>query len=241
MSASIGCSYFLRQIRADSVFDIIEKNKVQYLCGAPVTMLTMLAYDKKIKFSHEVKMWTAGAPPPPAVIKRFSDELNVTTQTAYGLTETYGPISCHNPDPTWLTTGLTAEETLNKCTYQVGDATIERLIVCNPETMESVPADGKTIGEVMIRGNIVMKGYLNNESATLDAFHSGYFHTGDLGVNHINGKLSFISLFVILLSVILILGRIELKDRSKDIIISGGKFTKNTILFNNHLKYFLTR
>ena len=99
---------------------------------------------------------------------------------------------------------MSDEDQLLKCTLQVGDSTIEGLTVMDPETMTEVPADSKTMGEVMIRGNIVMKGYLNNEKATREAFKGGWFHTGDLGVKHANG-------------------RVELKDRSKDIIISGGE------------------
>lgn len=204
MAACTGVSVFMRQVRAEALFDLIVIHKIQYLCGAPITMNTMLNYTDIKIFNDDIKMWTAGASPPPAVIKRFMDETGIKVQTAYGLTETYGPISSHVPDPMWEENGLTAEECLQKCTYQVGDASLESLQVLDPETLVPVPADGKTIGEVMIRGNIVMKGHLNNEEATAEAFKGGWFRSGDLGVNHGNG-------------------RIELKDRSKDIIISGGE------------------
>lgn len=167
-------------------------------------MNTMLSCPTRRKFSHSVKMWTAGAPPPPAVIKRFSEELGVSVQTAYGLTESYGPVSTHIPDPEWTKSGLSPDETLLRSTYQSADTTLEDFGVINPVTMQEVPADGTTIGEIMLRGNVVMKGYLGNEQATEEAFVHGWFHTGDLGVNHGNGRL-------------------EVKDRSKDIIISGGE------------------
>lgn len=121
------------------------------------------------------------------------------------MTESYGPISTHVQDPDWIDVhGLTDDQMLSKCTYQVGDITIDSLKVFNSDTMIEVPADGTTIGEIMIRGNILMKGYLNNEQATAEAFKDGYFHTGDLGVSHANG-------------------RVEIKDRLKDVIISGGE------------------
>jgi fatty-acyl-CoA synthase len=263
MAVSAGTSYFLRQIRAGPIFEIIEKYKVQYFAGAPVTMNTMLAYPDKYRFKHEVKMWAAGAPPPTSVIKRFKEEIGVSVQCAYGLTETYGPICTHNVDFEWLgSTGssdndeknntasssssifdyrkgdplcveviadsklkgfrapLTAHELLLKSTYLSCDTTVEDLKVFNPETMVEVPADGLTIGEVMVRGNIVMKGYLGNEKATMEAFEGGYFRTGDLAVHHGNG-------------------RIEIKDRSKDVIISGGENISSieveAILLTHHM------
>ena len=204
MAATTGTSYFLRQIRAESLFEIIQKNKIEYLSCAPITMITMLGYDKKFKFNHNIKMWAAGAPPPQAVMRRFKEEIGVSVQTAYGLTETYGPMSAHvvDPHPNWG--NLNEEELLLKSTYQTSDCTTENMKVFDPETMQPVPADGKTIGEIMIKGNTVMKGYLGNEKATLKAFENGWFHTGDLAVYH--GR-----------------GRLEIKDRSKDIIISGGE------------------
>ena len=102
MACSAGTSYFLRQMRADQLFYVINKYKLQYFAGAPITMNTMLAYDKKIKFSHEIKMWAAGAPPPTSVIKRFYEEIGIKVQCAYGLTETYGPICTHNIDHDWI-------------------------------------------------------------------------------------------------------------------------------------------
>eukprot|EP01038_Epipyxis_sp_PR26KG_P008148 gene8148-11029_t len=204
MAAATGTSYFLRQIRAESIFRIIEKYRIGYMSGAPITMITMLSYPEKIKFKHPVKFWAAGAPPPPAIIQKCTEELGMHIQTAYGLTETYGPISNHIPDPYWKELNLSDEEILKRTTYQTHNALIEEMTVIDPDTLIPVPADGTTMGEVMMRGNIVMKGYLKNPTATEECFKGGWFRSGDLGVNHGNG-------------------RIELKDRSKDIIISGGE------------------
>ena len=152
MAAAAGTSYFLRQIRAESMFHIIQKYQVQYFAGAPVTMNTMLAHKEKFKFSHRVQMWAAGAPPPTSVIKRFNDEIGVEVQCAYGLTETYGPICTHNADRDWLieptsasssSSGggvggvrmqrpLSAHELLLKSTYLSCDTTVEDLKVCVP-------------------------------------------------------------------------------------------------------------
>jgi fatty-acyl-CoA synthase len=155
MAAAAGTSYFLRQIRAESMFYIIQKYQVQYFAGAPVTMNTMLAHKEKFKFSHRVQMWAAGAPPPTSVIKRFNDEIGVEVQCAYGLTETYGPICTHNADRDWLieptsassssSSGggggvggvktqrpLSAHELLLKSTYLSCDTTVEDLKVCVP-------------------------------------------------------------------------------------------------------------
>lgn len=175
--------------------------KIKYLTGAPITMTTMLAYPDRIKFTHPVRMWTAGAPPPPSVIRRFSEELGVSVTTAYGLTETYGPITTHIPEPEWTSgsTPLTADELIARCTHQAQDAMMEEIKVMDPDSMTEVPADGTTLGEVMIRGNIVMSGYFKNPNATAEAFAGGWFHSGDLAVNH--GR-----------------GRFEIKDRSKGII-----------------------
>lgn len=173
------------------------RHKIGYLCGAPITMTTMLAYPEKKRFEHHVQMWTAGAPPPPAVIRQFTEQLGVNVQTAYGLTETYGPITTHLPDPEWVTHHkLDAEDLLLRSTFQSRDALVQDLRVLNPHTLEEVPDDGKTLGEVMMKGNTVMKGYLKNPNATEECFAGGWFRSGDLAVRHKNG-------------------RFELKDRSK--------------------------
>lgn len=160
-------------------------------------MSTLLNAPERKKFQHKVKMWTAGSPPPPSVIQQFQDVLGIETQTVYGLTEVYGPVTSHIIDPDWIRVeNLSQEELMNRSIVQARDILKEDIQVLNPETMEKVPSDGKTLGEVMIRGNIVMKGYLHNPKATEECFEKGWFHTGDLAVSH--GR-----------------GRFEIKDRSK--------------------------
>ena len=147
MAAASGTSYFVRQIRAETLFSIIDKYKIQYFAGAPITMNTMLAYKNKFKFSHNIQMWAAGAPPPTSVIKRFTEEIGIKVQCAYGLTETYGPICTHNVDHDWLNDNndetnndgtntnskkwqpLTQHELLLKSTYLSCDTTVESLKV----------------------------------------------------------------------------------------------------------------
>eukprot|EP01034_Spumella_vulgaris_P003206 gene3206-4141_t len=118
-------------------------------------------------------MWVAGSPPAPSVMKQFTNELGITVQTAYGLTETFGPLSTYQEDPTWRSEGkegISEIDLMNKCVIQCPDMTVEDIQVLDPDSLHPVPHDSTTLGEVMIRGNIVMKGYLGNESATLEAF-----------------------------------------------------------------------
>jgi acyl-CoA synthetase (AMP-forming)/AMP-acid ligase II len=110
------------------------------------TLTVIVTYPAHL--SSQVKFWAGGAPPPPAVIKRFKDEIGVSCETVYGLTEVYGPVTRHQPDGDWITQGLAPEEIRQRCTYQIGDATLEDCRVMDPQTMKEVPADGKTIGEV---------------------------------------------------------------------------------------------
>jgi fatty-acyl-CoA synthase len=160
-------------------------------------MNTLLNAPERKKFQHEVKMWTAGSPPPPSVIQQFQDVLGIDVQTVYGLTEVYGPVTSSIFDPEWVRVdNLSENELMNRKIVQARDILKEDIQVLDPETMERVPPDGKTLGEVMIHGNIVMKGYLRNPKATEECFENGWFHTGDLAVNH--GR-----------------GRFEIKDRSK--------------------------
>jgi fatty-acyl-CoA synthase len=158
--------------------------------------------DEKRPLSHRVEFVTAAAPPPEAVLAAMADAgFNVTH--VYGLTEVYGPAVVNEWQAQWdgLDPGTRAQL---KARQGVRYTALEELSVMHPETMTPVPADGVTLGEVMFRGNIVMKGYLKNEAATAQAFAGGWFHSGDLGVLHPDGY-------------------IQLKDRSKDIIISGGE------------------
>lgn len=209
VAASVSTSYFMRNVRAETMFDLIDRYKITFMSGAPVTMNIMLAYANRFKFKHKVRMWVAGAPPPPPVIKQFEKETGVAVTAAYGLTEVYGPMALHLNDAS-LSLICDGREEENAAgagahrTYLSAGVLSGEMTVRDPETLEELPADGQTLGEVMIRGNIVMKGYLDNDIATSTAFEGGWFHTGDLAVSHPNGRL-------------------EIKDRAKDIIISGGE------------------
>ncbi len=199
-----GVQVCLRQVRAAQMFDLIASEKVTHLCGAPIVMSTLLnapASEKK-PLPHVVEFFTAAAPPPEAVLAAMREAgFNVTH--LYGLTEVYGPAVVNEWDSAW--DALPAnEQAMKKARQGVRYPVLEALDVLDPETMESVPADGETLGEVMFRGNVVMKGYLKNPASTKAAFAGGWFHSGDLGVKHPDGY-------------------VQLKDRSKDIIISGGE------------------
>jgi fatty-acyl-CoA synthase len=204
LSIVAGTHVCLRAVRAAPIFEAIAAHKVTHLCGAPIVMSTLLnapAQERK-PLPHVVEFVTAAAPPPAAVLAAMREAgFNVTH--VYGLTETYGPASINDWHREW--DGLPAAEQAEKKARQgVRYPVLEALDVLDPDTMRSVPRDGETLGEVMFRGNVVMKGYLKNKPATEAAFAGGWFHSGDLGVIHPDGY-------------------IQLKDRSKDIIISGGE------------------
>jgi fatty-acyl-CoA synthase len=137
-------------VRAEPIFDLVTRHRIQYLAGAPVIMNTLLVHPQRYKFQHPVEAVFGGAPPPPAVIARFEAEIGVKTTCAYGMTEMYGPVCTHHPDPDWLTADPppTADALLAKRIYLSPDATVEELRVMDPETLTPVPADGETIGEV---------------------------------------------------------------------------------------------
>ena len=199
-----GVQVCLRQVRAATMFDLIASEKVTHLCGAPVVMSTLLnapAQEKK-PLPHQVEFFTAAAPPPEAVLAAMREAgFNVTH--LYGLTEVYGPAVVNEWDSAWDALPA-AEQAMKKARQGVRYPVLEALDVVDPDTMESLPADGETLGEVVFRGNVVMKGYLKNPASTKAAFAGGWFHSGDLGVKHPDGY-------------------VQLKDRSKDIIISGGE------------------
>jgi fatty-acyl-CoA synthase len=204
ISVLAGTHVCLRQVRAKAIFDAIAEYNVTHLCGAPIVMSTLLnapAAEKR-PLPHVVEFFTAAAPPPEAVLAGMKEAgFNVTH--IYGLTETYGPSVVNDWKDEW--NALPAnEQAAKKARQGVRYLALEALDVKNPETMESVPADGETLGEVMMRGNVVMKGYLKNRKASDEAFAGGWFHSGDLGIKYPDGY-------------------IQLKDRSKDIIISGGE------------------
>jgi fatty-acyl-CoA synthase len=199
-----GTHVCLRSVRAKPIYDAIADHKVTHLSGAPFVMSTLLnATDaERRQFSQRVAFSHAAAPPPAAVLAKM-DEAGFELTHLYGLTETYGPATLNEWHAAW--DELPPEERLDKRIRQgVRYHALEGLAVMDPETMQQVAADGETLGEVMFRGNIVMKGYLENKKATDEAFAGGWFHSGDLGVMHPDGY-------------------IQLKDRSKDIIISGGE------------------
>jgi fatty-acyl-CoA synthase len=204
LAVQAGTHVCLRWVRAKAMYDAIADHGVTHLCGAPIVMSTLInAPDAdKREFPQTVTFNTAAAPPPEAVLSGMADAGFAVTHL-YGLTETYGPAVVNEWHADWdaLDKG---PRTARKARQGVRYAALEALTVLDPETMEATPADGETIGEVMFRGNIVMKGYLKNRPATDEAFAGGWFHSGDLGVMHPDGY-------------------IQLKDRSKDIIISGGE------------------
>jgi len=204
ISVKAGVHVCLRQVRAKSMYDLIAEHKVTHLCGAPIVMQLLLnapAAERR-PLPHLVRFFTAAAPPPAAVLGAMKDAGFEVTHL-YGLTEVYGPAVVNDWKEEWDALDGTAQAAL-KSRQGVRYHALEALDVINPETMQSVPADGVTMGEVMFRGNVVMKGYLKNKSATDAAFAGGWFHSGDLGVKHPDGYL-------------------QLRDRSKDIIISGGE------------------
>ena len=199
-----GTHVCLRWVRARAMYDAIADHGVTHLCGAPIVMATLLNApdDEKREFSQTVSFNTAAAPPPEAVLAGMADA-GFEVVHLYGLTETYGPAVVNEWKSEWSALERGARSS-KKARQGVRYPALEDLAVMDPETMEKVPADGETIGEVMFRGNIVMKGYLKNRAASDEAFRGGWFHSGDLGVMHPDGYL-------------------QLKDRSKDIIISGGE------------------
>ena len=204
VSIAAGTHVCLRQVRAKPIFDAIETHKVTHLCGAPIVMSTLLGApaEEKKPLPNAVEFVTAAAPPPEAVLAAMKAAgFNVTH--VYGLTETYGPAVVNEWHSKWDSLS-DAEQAAKKSRQGVTYPTLDALDVMDSETMTPVPRDGATLGEVMFRGNVVMKGYLKNPKSTAAAFSGGWFHSGDLGVVHPDGY-------------------VQLKDRSKDIIISGGE------------------
>ncbi|MEM7251245.1 MAG: acyl-CoA synthetase [Pseudomonadota bacterium] len=204
LAANAGTSVCTRRVDGKAIFDAIADHHVTHFCGAPIVLGMILnATDEERRvFSHTVEVMTAASPPPAAVLESMEAQGFHMTHV-YGLTETYGPaVMCAWKDE-WNALPSAEQATL-KARQGVRYHMLDALTVMDPETMQPVPADGETMGEVMFRGNIVMKGYLKNPQATEEAFAGGWFHSGDLGVMHPDGY-------------------VQLKDRSKDIIISGGE------------------
>ncbi|BAU00677.1 hypothetical protein LR48_Vigan442s011000 [Vigna angularis] len=199
-----GTNVCQRKVTAEGIFGNIFRHKVTHMSGAPTVLNMIINSPPEVRkpLSGKVEVMTGGAPPPPDVIFRM-EELGFGVTHSYGLTETYGPASICAWKPEWNNLSRVAQAKL-KARQGVAHVGLEDLDIKDPETMKSVPADAKTIGEVMFRGNTIMNGYLKDLEATEEAFKGGWFRSGDLGVKHPDGY-------------------IELKDRSKDIIISGGE------------------
>ena len=204
LAALNGTSVCLRAVRDDDIFNSIKAEKVTHLCGAPIVLNLMANADEKLKqgINHKVNIMTAASAPPPAVLEAM-EKLNFKVTHAYGLTETYGPAVICAWHTEWDDLPATEQAEL-KSRQGVRYPMLEKLVVADPDTLEPVPQDGETIGEIMFKGNIVMKGYLKNPEATKQAFEGGWFHSGDLAVCHQDGY-------------------IDIRDRSKDTIISGGE------------------
>lgn len=199
-----GTNVCLRRVEAGAIFDAIQAHGVDYFCAAPVVLGMLINSPPAIKRRavRPVQVLTGGSPPPAAVIAAM-DELGIDVTHLYGLTESYGPsISCAWHEA-WSDLPLDEQAAL-KARIGVRKHTMEQVRVLDPATLEPVPPDGATVGEIMMRGNTLMKGYLKNPQATAEAFAGGWFHTGDLGVVHPDGYM-------------------QIKDRAKDIVISGGE------------------
>jgi fatty-acyl-CoA synthase len=204
LAALAGTNVCLRKVEAKAVLDLIREHKVTHYCGAPIvhSMLMNAPAELKAGIRHAVSCEVAAAPPPAAVIEGMG-KMGFDITHVYGLTETYGPAAVCAKHPEWKS--LPLEEQVKRNGRQgVACLLQEGMDVLDPDTLEPVPRDGETMGEIMFRGNITMKGYLKNPKATEEAFRGGWFHSGDLAVMHPDGY-------------------VKIKDRSKDVIISGGE------------------
>jgi fatty-acyl-CoA synthase len=204
ITAMGGTHVCLRQVSAKAMYDAMADHAVTHMCGAPIVMgmLVNAPPDQRREIPKGIKVMTAGAAPPAAILEKMQ-ALGFEVTHVYGLTEVYGPVTVCEWQDEWDALSASEQATL-KARQGVSYVTLEGLMVGNPQTVEPVSRDGKTMGEIFMRGNTVMRGYLKNPRATQEAFAGGWFHTGDLGVMHPNGY-------------------IEVKDRLKDIIISGGE------------------
>ena len=204
VTALAGTHVFLRRVDPQKILTLIHQHRVSHLCGAPIVLnaLVNLPDSSKVAFDHPVDAMLAGAAPPAKVIGAV-EEMGIKVTHVYGLTEVYGPVTVCAWHDQWDEQPLN-ERARIKSRQGVRYPTLEGLMVADPQTLEPVPLDGTSVGEIFMRGNTVMKGYLKNLKATSEAFEGGWFHTGDLAVRHPDGY-------------------VEIKDRLKDIIISGGE------------------
>ncbi len=218
LTALAGTSICMRYVSAKNMFDAIADHKVTHFGGAPIVLnfLAQATADEQREIAHTVNVVTAGAPPPAATLEAVQ-KMGLKVNHVYGLTETYGHVSICAWQEEW--NELSAEEQAQlKSRQGVNFPMMESLAVLNPETMEPVKNDGEEIGEIMIRGNCVMKGYLKNKEETDKSMSQGWFHSGDLAVMYPNGY-------------------IQIKDRSKDIIISGGENISSVEIENTLYKH----
>jgi fatty-acyl-CoA synthase len=204
MAANAGTNVCLRRVEPGPIFQLIREHRVTHYCGAPIVHSTLINADPKLRegITHKVSAFVAGAAPPQAMIEGM-ERIGFDLTHVYGLTEVYGPASVCAKHDEWA--ALDVRERAERNGRQgVRYVLEEGCTVMDPQTMRQVPADGETMGEIMFRGNITMKGYLKNPKATQEAFAGGWFHSGDLAVLQPDGY-------------------IKIKDRAKDIIISGGE------------------
>lgn len=204
MAANAGTSVCLRKVEPVKIFELIARYNVGYFCGAPIVhnMLINTPEHERVPVNHQVQAMVAGAAPPAAIIEGMA-RLGFNITHTYGLTETYGPAALCAKQDDWAALDIAGQAERNSrqgVPYHLQDA----MRVLDPQTMQPVPNDGQTLGEIMFRGNIVMKGYLKNPQATAEVFAGGWFHSGDLAVAHSDGYA-------------------KITDRSKDVIISGGE------------------
>ncbi|MPV85980.1 acyl-CoA synthetase [Ostreibacterium oceani] len=208
IAALNGTHVCLRSVKVDTIFRLIAEEKVTHLCGAPIILSMMSNADAALKstFNHKINVMTAASAPPPSILEAMAN-MNIHVTHTYGLTEVYGPAVVCAWHQQWDQLAITEQAEL-KARQGVRYPMLERLMVAEMDSLDSqpvpVPNDGQTIGEILFRGNVVMKGYLKNPAETQKAFASGWFHSGDLAVCHPDGY-------------------VEIRDRDKDIIISGGE------------------
>ncbi len=204
IAANAGTSVCLRRVEAAAIFDAIRTHGITHYCGAPIVHSLLINAPDAMKegITHRVSGLVAAAAPPAAMIEGM-ERLGFDITHVYGLTETYGPATICAKQDAWATLDISARTERNG-RQGVRNTMQEGMTVMDPKTMREVPADGETMGEIMFRGNITMKGYLKNPAATAEAFAGGWFHSGDLAVLQPDGY-------------------VKIKDRSKDVIISGGE------------------
>lgn len=204
VTAAAGTHVCLRQVDPALIFPMLNEHRVTHMCGAPIVlnMLIHAPHDVRVRLDHTVEVATGGAAPPSKVIAEM-ENMGFHVLHLYGLTETYGPATVCAWQDAWKELDL-ENRTAKMARQGVAYHTLQDVMIADPTTMAALPSDGQSMGELMLRSNTVMKGYLKNPRATEEAFRGGWFHTGDLGVRHPDGY-------------------VEIKDRAKDIIISGGE------------------